>query len=616
MLFIQRIKAVKDLFLSKLDRILLQLDSLSSTQQELLALQQQFQVKLQHLERELLRYEMAEDRLRKFAEDDSKQVGQHANQEVNLSPVVQIVPPVDTTEDASERSFPTPVNELLGKLESSAIDSLTINPFPKPLCFLHIPKTAGTSLRHWLADFFAASDVATLNNTEELKVAMSDDITNYRFYAAHLGLALYQLLPEPPDTITWLRDPVAREISHYMYFRQIKDYLIAQVPSQRVLAHVNAACDLSIPDLCQSVAYLGECDNFQSRMLAGIVPKSPEAPAGESILQCPWAYVPRGLCDESILESAKQNLLNLLHFGMCDWMQPSVDLLCYRAGLPPKAFDYYFNRTKKSTNQVSEADRAILRETNRYDQALYEFAQQEFKNRILALWQDCVASGAISTHVFSDPDLHDQLSVSNIMSADWLLAHWEHPDLRAVLTQFLKINFQRQHHQDEQQEKIRLHFSDAAFLTGWYAREYYQPLETWLRWAGPTTESSVYLPLKAGSDYRISFKVLSCMSYDILQSIHLQVHGEDVPLQWINVTDRSGAIQYLFTGVIPARLLLESEVYTELVLKTSQVVRMELPDNALTDAYYVSFATDGFLAEVEPAKERGSNYSEHLHRMC
>jgi len=31
-------------------------------------------------------------------------------------------------------------------------------------------------------------------------------------------------------------------------------------------------------------------------------------------------------------------------------------------------------------------------------------------------------------------------------------------------------------------------------------------------------------------------------------------------------------------------------------------VRMELPDQSLTDAYYVSFATDGFLVEVEPAK--------------
>jgi FkbM family methyltransferase len=527
-------------------------------------------------------------------------VGLHANRRVKLSPVVQIVPPADTTKDTSQPPFPVPVDKLLGKLESSTITPLTVNPFPKPLCFLHIPKTAGSSLRYWLADFFAPADMTTINNAEELKTALSGNLTNYRFYSAHQGLVLYQLLPEPPDTITWLRDPVAREISQYTYAHQIKDYLITQIRGS--FAYVNAVCDLSVQELCQSDVYLGEYDNFQSRILAGIVPKSSDVPIDELILQCPWAYVPRGSCNETILESAKQNLLNLLHFGMCDWMQPSVDLLCYRAGLPPKAFDYYFNRTKRDTDQFSEADRAILRETNRYDQALYEFAQQEFKNRILTLWQDCVASGAIATHVFSDPDLYPQLVTSNIASADWLLAHWEHPDMRAVLTQFLKINFQQQHHQDEQQEQIRLHFSDAAFLTGWYAREYYQPLETWLRWAGPTTESSVYLPLKAGSDYRISFKVLFCMSYDILQSMRLQVRGEEVPLQWTSVTDASGAIQYLVTGVIPARLLLESEVYTELVLKTSQVVRMELPDKSLTDAYYVSFATDGFLVEVEPAK--------------
>jgi FkbM family methyltransferase len=533
-------------------------------------------------------------------------VGLHANRRVKLSPVVQIVPPADATAEithtANQPPFPVPVDELLGKLESSTIAPLTVNPFPKPLCFFHIPKTAGTSLRYWLADFFAAADVTSIDIVEDLKTVLPDDLINYRFYAAHLGLALYQLLPESPDTITWLRDPVAREISQYTYVRQIKDYLIAQSPSQQFLTYVNAVCDLSISDLCQSDVYLSQYHNSQSRMLASITRKSPEASTDTLILQCPWVHVPRGSCNENILESAKQNLLNLLHFGMCDWMQPSVDLLCYRAGLPPKAFDYYINRTKRDTDQFSEADRAILRETNRYDQALYEFAQQEFKNRILTLWQDCVASGAIATHVFSDPDLYPQLVTSNIASADWLLAHWEHPDMRAVLTQFLKINFQQQHHQDEQQEQIRLHFSDAAFLTGWYAREYYQPLETWLRWAGPTTESSVYLPLKAGSDYRISFKVLFCMSYDILQSMRLQVRGEEVPLQWTSVTDASGAIQYLVTGVIPARLLLESEVYTELVLKTSQVVRMELPDKSLTDAYYVSFATDGFLVEVEPAK--------------
>src|SRR6516225_4225260 len=55
------------------------------------------------------------------------------------------------------------------------------------LYFLHVPKTAGTSLRYWLWDAFASEDFVECHRVVDLDAADSARIEKARFYSGHFG---------------------------------------------------------------------------------------------------------------------------------------------------------------------------------------------------------------------------------------------------------------------------------------------------------------------------------------------------------------------------------------------------------------------------------------------
>lgn len=518
--------------------------------------------------------------------------------------------------------------DQLGKLEQLPTG---VSLMQRPLYFLHIPKTAGSSLKYWLADLFAPGEVLETYTLSGLEQALPEKINYYRFYSGHLGFALYDFLGDRTliDTFTWLRDPAKREISQYNFIRQTKDSQMGMFLSPELKNYVESASSLTLAELCHSDSYQGYYDNLQTQMLGGFVPPQAygrelieadldsgpgDCPSGSKggtvendsehqrqkalrvLRRCQRRVLEGG--DTLTLDAAKQSLLALAHFGLCEWMQPSVDLFCYHFGLLPMPFNYRLNESQRQSKALSAEDLAIVRQHNTLDYDLYAFALEEFQRRIVGMWQDCLGYDELAARFLSESSLGRHLREgSPVAQVGLLLENWEMPEVKALIHHCLIANFQQRHRLDQQYSRFLFSFSKATFWTGWFPREYSEKLKTLVRWAGPDQDASVLLPLRPGPDYRLVFKVLHYASVEILQTLRLFVGAEEIFLQRVAVTEGSEDGAYLFVGLVPARLIKESQPYTQITFRIDQGDYLKLPTNPALTPNHAGFALDSLLAE-------------------
>jgi hypothetical protein len=85
------------------------------------------------------------------------------------------------------------------------------------LYFLHIPKTAGLSVTQWLSDRLGAEGKCPAMVWDQLVALDRRDIRRCKWFAGHFGVELESFLRHQLSTVTVLRDPVARTVSHYAH---------------------------------------------------------------------------------------------------------------------------------------------------------------------------------------------------------------------------------------------------------------------------------------------------------------------------------------------------------------------------------------------------------------
>ena len=92
----------------------------------------------------------------------------------------------------------------------------------RSLFFLHIPKTAGTSLRELLSCRFAPADILALLRSDgrEERAQQLADVAQYPFVHGHVPYALVDRFPRRPFVVTLLRDPLDRAVSAFYDMRR------------------------------------------------------------------------------------------------------------------------------------------------------------------------------------------------------------------------------------------------------------------------------------------------------------------------------------------------------------------------------------------------------------
>jgi hypothetical protein len=85
------------------------------------------------------------------------------------------------------------------------------------IVFLHIPKTAGQSVHHFLTHFVAHDKIAPARVNEQLVTMSISEILKFQLFSGHMDWSLLDCLPNPKFTFTVLREPVSRIVSFYLY---------------------------------------------------------------------------------------------------------------------------------------------------------------------------------------------------------------------------------------------------------------------------------------------------------------------------------------------------------------------------------------------------------------
>ncbi len=225
------------------------------------------------------------------------------------------------------------------------------------IIFLHIPKTAGATLRQFIDQNYDRSrvfDVLQRSRTspEALAAMPEDEKRRIQLIYGHFYFGLHDSLPQRTTYLTMLRDPVNRVLSHYYY--------VIKTPMHRLHQRVVSE-RMTLEDYIHS-KLTDELDNGQVRMLSGI----PAVPIGE--------------CSPEMLRLAKDNLVK--HFtavGLTERFDDSLRLFARVYQWKPAAVQSMnVNEKRQSKNEIPPNVLRWVEKMNELDMDLYAFVEKTF----------------------------------------------------------------------------------------------------------------------------------------------------------------------------------------------------------------------------------------------
>jgi hypothetical protein len=230
--------------------------------------------------------------------------------------------------------------------------------------FLHIPKTAGTTLHRIIERQYRQREIFTIGgisheSIEQFRSMSEERRAKYRMIKGHLGFGFHEFVPGPSAYFTILRNPIERVISFFYWVRRtphhyLYDFMISK--------------DIGLKEYLESGANV-MLDNAQVRMVSGV-----------------WYNIGFGECTEETLEIAKRNLREeCAVVGLTERFDETLILLKRAFGwrnLHYARQNVTASRPRKDQLAPETLDAVV--KVNRLDLALYQYATALFEEEIEA----------------------------------------------------------------------------------------------------------------------------------------------------------------------------------------------------------------------------------------
>jgi hypothetical protein len=223
--------------------------------------------------------------------------------------------------------------------------------------FLHLPKTAGTTLNRlieWeypLSQMYSVDPILFEWSAAHLRRLPKSRLRKTRMFKGHMLFGLHEVLPRPSTYITVLRDPVERVLSAFYYMRSYKLH-----PLYWKFRHENWTIEQFVERSTR--------DNVQCKIIAGAKYHAP--------------------CTAEILEKAIDNLTR--HFsvvGLSERFEESLALMKLRFGWQLKSYSSFnVTRARPKKGDLSAATLELIAEKNSFDISLYQRATELFEEAV------------------------------------------------------------------------------------------------------------------------------------------------------------------------------------------------------------------------------------------
>jgi hypothetical protein len=427
------------------------------------------------------------------------------------------------------------------------------------LCFVHLPKTAGTTLTSILDAQFDRHEICPINYWTDLAQQSPQDLAQYRFFRGHFPYEVSRLLNQQALYLTVLRDPIERVISGYEFMKTCTPTRPQAIITQQ------KALSLSLKEFVCDPEASGVI-NSQTLQLAGRE-AFPTLPAPTDPI---W------------LEVAQQNLSRFALIGLTERFQETIALITYCFGWKPLVEFQNLMVTKRRPRKDELAQDVIdaIAERNQLDLALYQYAKDLFQTNY-----DQMLHNLAERYVDSSADLSPAPNSSALTDSRELYRCLE----RHYITRCTEAA-------PVLKSSILFGFDQAIAGSGWHTREG-MDREAIFRWTGPGTVSTLDFYLSRDQDLILECRMINMITLEVLSSLTLQVNEHPVPWFTLYHEDTTTLIQ----AILPQSILISDTPFTRLTLQVNLTTSPNQIDGDNPDTRRVGLAID--LIHIYPSVE-------------
>ncbi|MEK4277818.1 MULTISPECIES: sulfotransferase family 2 domain-containing protein [unclassified Cytobacillus] len=225
------------------------------------------------------------------------------------------------------------------------------------IIFIHIPKTAGTSMRKIIEKQYTIRQIRSFyagyeDAYNKLKGTPNSRLSSVKWVQGHFQFGLHEVLPQPAQYIAMLRHPVDRVISFYYFLRESPRHPLNK-----------KAMSLTLKEfiMCEDSDIQSQIYNLQTKMISGDGTPS--------------------------LEKAKKNIeQHFLMVGITERFNESMAVMRKKLGWNVP-YNYKHNVTKRrpKMEQVPAEIRKLIEQKNEIDFQLYEYGKALLQKEINSL---------------------------------------------------------------------------------------------------------------------------------------------------------------------------------------------------------------------------------------
>lgn len=226
----------------------------------------------------------------------------------------------------------------------------------EPLIFLHVPKSAGTTMRAIIERQYAPANVYTIyqgasghHTMSDLDALTEEQKREISIYAGHFSFGLHERIGCAPNYYAMLRDPVDRVISYYHHaISHHPQFSMNKMSLMKFFERKNL-----------------QIDNHQTRIVSGI--RAPFKECSYDMLWIAIEHVDASFCAVGLTERFDESLL----------------LLCQAMGwTPPRYTSKNVAANRPARDYFSQAEIDMVRSNNRLDEMLYAYAQRRLDEQL------------------------------------------------------------------------------------------------------------------------------------------------------------------------------------------------------------------------------------------